>query len=83
VLKKFLKTWGERDKTRSEYSQTSIAKVSVVGPDPAGVTMLLSRRLMAVMKAKKIIHIEAGLEMIALALAICSEVRNIAMSEVL
>lgn len=77
MLKKFLKTWGERDKTRTEYSQKSFAKVSVVRQDSAGVTMFLSRRLIAVVKAKNIIHIEAGLEMMALALAICSEVSDV------
>jgi hypothetical protein len=82
VLNKFLKTWGERDATRSEYLQKS-ATVSVVGQDPAGVTMLLSKRLIAVVKAKNIIHIEAGLEMMALALAICSEVSNIRMFKAL
>lgn len=76
-MKKFLKTWGERDETRTECSQKSFAKVSIVGQDSAGITMLLSRRLIAVVKAKNIIHIEAGLEMMALALAICSEVSDV------
>jgi hypothetical protein len=38
-------------------------------------------RLIAVVKVKNILHVEAGLEMIALALAISSEVSRIAMFE--
>ena len=38
--------------------------------------MTLSRRLISVVKIKNIFNIEAGLEMIALAMAISSEVQN-------
>lgn len=79
ILRKFLKTWGERNRSRTEYSRTSSTKPSVVGQDSAGVALLLSRRLIAVVKVKNILQIEAGLEMIALAMAISSEVNNINM----
>ena len=46
----------------------------VNGQNPANITLTLSRRLIAVVRVKNILHIEAGLEMIALAMAISSEV---------
>lgn len=42
--------------------------------DPAGVALTLSKRLIDVFNVKRVLNIEAGLEMIALAMAICSEV---------
>ena len=42
--------------------------------EPAIVALDLSRRLMNVNKVKSILHIEAGIEMIALAMLISSEV---------
>jgi len=72
VLEIFLKTWGEREKTRTQYSSNGPS--SSDGKDPAGVALTLSKRLMTVAKSKNILNIEAGLEMIALAMAISSEV---------
>ena len=46
----------------------------VNGQNPADITLTLSRRLITVVRVKNILHIEAGLEMIALAMAISSEV---------
>ena len=59
---------------RTQYSKISPTSSTVEGQDLAGVALTLSRRLIAVVKVKKIVNIEAGLEMIALAMAICSEV---------
>jgi len=46
------------------------------GKDLAGVALTLSKRLITVAKGKNILNIEAGLEMIALGMTICSEVCN-------
>lgn len=71
MLGRFLKTWADREKTRMQYSQTA---VSFEEQDPADIALTLSRRLIAGVKVKNILHIEAGLEMIALAMAISAEV---------
>jgi hypothetical protein len=73
-LNKFLKTWGEREKTRAQYSCEATHPLSD-RKDPAAVALSLSRRLITVFKAKNILNIEAGMDMIALAMAISSEVR--------
>jgi hypothetical protein len=73
VLEKFVKTWGDRERTRAQYNCNAPSSSSD-GKDLAGVALDLSRRLITVVKAKNIHNIEAGLEMIALAMAICSEV---------
>lgn len=75
LLKKFLKTWGEREKKMAQYSTTNATPCSIDGRDPADVALALSRRLIDVVKVKNILNIETGLEMIALAMAISSEVR--------
>jgi hypothetical protein len=77
LLKKFLKTWGEREKKLAQYSTTNAPPSSIDGQDPADVALALSRRLIDVVKVKNILNIESGLEMIALAMAISSEVRII------
>jgi len=73
-MEKFLRTWGEREKRRSQYHNTAAMSSTVDGKNPADVTLTLSKRLIAVVKVRSILHIEAGLEMIALAVAISSEV---------
>lgn len=73
MLEKFLKTWGERGLTRAQYS-IEATHPPPYGKDPADATLALSRRLITVVKAKNILSIEAGMEMIALAMAISSEV---------
>jgi hypothetical protein len=60
-----------------EYSKTTSILSSVHRHDCANVTLTLSRRLIAVDKVKDILRIEAGLEMIALAMVISSQVRTI------
>ena len=45
-------------------------------PADVALPVTLSRRLISVVKIKNILNIEAGLEMIALAMAISSEVQN-------
>jgi len=72
LLAKFLKTWAEREKTRTQYFSFSPSLSD--RKDPAGIALTLSRRLISVVKAKNVLNIEAGLEMIALAMAISSEV---------
>jgi hypothetical protein len=47
---------------------------SVVGRNNADIAFNLSRRLITVNKFKNILYIESGLEMVALAMAISSEV---------
>jgi len=83
LLGKFLRTWGDREKKISQYSTTAPAPPSVHKQDPADVALALSRRLIAVVKVKSILNIETGLEMIALAMAISSEVRIVAMLRLL
>jgi hypothetical protein len=70
-LRTFLKTWGDRKTARGQYSRVAL---SVDGRDPAGVAMILMRRLIVTGKMKKILNIESTMEMIALGMAICSEV---------
>jgi hypothetical protein len=78
IVRKFLKTWGDRDQTRSQYSLNSQLSASKDGQqDAAGVALALSRRLIGILKVKKILNIEAGLEMMALAMNISSEVCTI------
>ena len=72
LLEKFSKTWAEREKTRTQYFSFSPSLSD--RKDPAGIALSLSRRLISVVKAKNVLNIEAGLEMIALAMAISSEV---------
>jgi hypothetical protein len=71
-LEKFMKSWGQREKTRTQLSTN--AAPSSDGKDPAGVALTLSKRLITVVKAKSVLNVEAGLEMIALAMVISSEV---------
>jgi hypothetical protein len=73
-LGNFLKTWGERKNARAMFSESGSSSSSVNGKDPAGIALSLLRRVVAVGKMKKILNIEAGLDMIALGIAICSEV---------
>lgn len=71
-MDKFLKTWGERTKTRAQYSVDATS--SSRGKDRAGVALAISRGLISADKGKNIINIESGLGMIALAVIISSEV---------
>jgi hypothetical protein len=73
-LGNFLKIWGDRKNARAHYSSLGSTTLSVDGKDPAGVALILLRRLIATGKMKKILNIESGLEMIAAGMAICSEV---------
>jgi hypothetical protein len=73
VISKFLTTWGEREAIRAQYSNSKSIHVQ----DHADVVLRISRRLVDIVKVKNILHIEAGLEMIALTMAISSEVCNI------
>lgn len=83
MLQKFVRSWEDRHKSKNDYSQVSFTKPSVIGQDSAGVALSLSKRLIAVEKMKSILNIEAGMQMIALALAISSEVNNINMYNLL
>ena len=67
------KTWGDRERTKLQYFSNGPTKASD-WRDLAAITLTLSRKLITVVRAKSILNIEAGLEMIALAIAISSEV---------
>lgn len=58
----------------AQYPKIVQLSSSVEGPDPASVVLSLSRRLIDFNKVKNILNIEAGLEMVALAMAITAEV---------
>ena len=68
-----MKTWRDRERTRAHYSQKGPTPQSV---DPASIALTVSKQLIAVFKNKKLLNIEAGLEMIALGTIICSMVCN-------
>lgn len=72
-----MKTWGDREKNKSQYFETVQSHSSATGLNSADITMNLSRRLVTVVKVRDIVNIEAGLEMIALAMIISSEVCKI------
>ena len=74
IVRKFLKTWRNREKTRAQYSHTKKASLTEDRVDLANITLTLSTQLIAAFKVKNIINIEAGLTLIALAVVICSEV---------
>lgn len=71
---KFQRTWGRHKESKAEYFQT---KPSTIERDPAGVALTLSMRLISVVKVKNIVHIESGFVMMALAMALSSEVSDI------
>jgi hypothetical protein len=73
----FLKTWRDSQTTRAQYSETVPTPSSVNGQDHADIVLGISRRLMHVVKVRNIVHIEAGMQMMALALSISSEVCNV------
>jgi hypothetical protein len=75
-----MKTWRDSQKTRARWAETAPASSSVHGPDHADILLSISRRLINAVKVKNILQIEAGMEMMALALSISSEVRNIDLS---
>lgn len=78
IVRKFLKTWADRDQTWSRYSASAqLSGSDHRQEDAAGVALTLSRRLIAIMKAKKLLNIEAGLEIMALGVTIASEVCQI------
>ena len=56
------------------YAMTAPTPSYVDGQNPANITLTLSRWLITVVRVENILHIEAGLEMIALVMAISSEV---------
>jgi hypothetical protein len=62
-----------------QYSETVLIPSSANGLDSAGITFNLSKRLLSMAKMKDIVNIEAGFVMMALALAICSEVCDISL----
>jgi hypothetical protein len=70
-----MKTWEGRAKTLSDgrYCHAKVTSLQH-GSDPAGIALTFSKRMVSIMKYKKIVNIEASLEMMALAMTICSEV---------
>ena len=75
VLENFLKTWEECERTKLQYFSNGPTESSNWN-DPAAMALTLSRWLITVVKAKNVLNIEAGFEMIALGMAISSEVRS-------
>jgi hypothetical protein len=71
-----MKTWATR-KNKSQYYRNNTPASSSDGMDPIGVALTLSRRMLSILKEKRIINIQAHLEMIALGITMCSEVRFI------
>jgi hypothetical protein len=76
IIGKFLRTWGEREKTISQYSNVFPSSTSAAVQNTADVALSLSRRLIDGVKFKSIAQIESGLELIALAMTISAEVRE-------
>ena len=75
VLEKYLKTWEEHERTKLQYFSNRPIKSSDWN-DPAAMVLTLSRQLITIVKAKNVLNIEAGTEIIALRMAISSEVRS-------
>ena len=76
-----MKTWRDQEKVKEQYFQAQdegmdTTQSSDEGKDAASIALAISRRLIVVVKFKNILFIEAGLEMLALAMAIFSEVRS-------
>jgi hypothetical protein len=74
VVGKFLRAWVDRGRATQQCLKTTLIPMAGEVQDPAGIALSLSRRLIAVVKLRNILNIEAGLEMIALAMMISSEV---------
>jgi hypothetical protein len=73
-VEKFLLTWADRANKASEYALNVQSSLSIDKENPNVLTLALSRRLIAGVKVKNIVNIEAGLDMIALAMSISSQV---------
>lgn len=73
-----MKIWKDREATRAQYFKKGTTSSSVDGQDPAGVSLTMSKRLIALLKSKRVLNIEAGFEMMALGIIICSTVSNFA-----
>ena len=63
VLEKFLRTWGDHERTKLQYFSNRPTKASD-WKDLAAITLTLSRKLITVVRAKSVLYIEVGLEMI-------------------
>ena len=72
-MDKFLRTWGDRANHASQYIHQGQMSLPSDQHNPMDVSLALSRRLVAGVKVKSVINIEAGLDMIALAMSISSE----------
>ena len=76
-----MKTWRDQEKVKEQYFQAwdegmDTTQASDEGKDAASIALAISQRLIVVVKFKNILYIEAGLEMLALAMDIFSEVRS-------
>ena len=69
--------WGDHQTTKDRYLESDPTASCINTQDPANIALNISRHLIDVVKFKSILHIEAGLEMIVLAMTISSEVCNI------
>lgn len=77
LIEKFIKTWGDRQTTRAQYLEGVRITLSKNTLDQADIALKISRRLVNVVKVKNIVNIEAGFEMVALAMTISTEVCDI------
>ena len=69
--------WLDREKDKAQYAATAQTQCYVDRKDTAELALTLSKRLIAVVKVKNFFHVEAGLEMIALAMSISSEASGV------
>jgi hypothetical protein len=69
--------WLDREKDKAQYAATAQTQSDVDRNDNADIALTLSKQLIAVVKVKNFFHVEAGLEMIALAMSISSEVSGV------
>jgi len=76
-LKKFLNTWQDHQSTRAQSLERNPTVSSINTEDRADVMLQISRRLVDVSKLKNLLCIEAGLEMVALAMAILAQACNV------
>jgi hypothetical protein len=74
---KFLKTWSVGESTRSQNHCIQPTSTFLDGQDSASIALTMFKCLIATSKNKRVLSIEAGPEMVALGLIICSMVCQI------
>lgn len=76
VTRRFLTSWRDRDVTSSNSAPNLPTQPSFDKQDTAGIALTMSKRLIVLMKRKRVLNIESGLETIAFGMIICSMVRT-------